>query len=260
MSPSTGVELPSRTFHIQMENSLTTDRYIDICGCITKSIDIGGDTKKAAVQVKENFVAQRITDENATTDLDGVASAGSEDDAQDFTNAPRFYDTNLTVEDPFYLESITVGGTDITKDVDTWNIRIMNDFVARRANRTGTDNYGRTINNYVGAWYLKKRRYDITLQALPTDETYPMWTRMQAGNVADNDLVFSLTRTKSDDGIENTAIFTFDASVCPVVDITGMINFALANDQNWTFLLQPKTLTNIVVTDDVPAYGDYEPV
>jgi len=259
MTPSDGVELPSRTFHIQMEDSLTTSRYIDICGVVTKTIDIGGNMNDPYIKVSESFVAQRITDENATTDLDGVASAGSEDDAQDFTNAPRYFDTNLTVNDAYYLKSITVGGTDITKDLVSWNIKIINELVPRRANRSGTDNYGRTINNYVGAWYLKSRRYQISLAALPTDETYPMWTRMQAGNVSDNDLVITFTRTKSADGVENTIVWTFDTSTCPIIDITGMVNFALANDQHWSFILQPKTLSSLVITDDIPAYGVYEP-
>ena len=260
ITPAIGVELPSRTGHIQIEDSLTTDRYIDICGCISKSIDIGGNIEIPGVKVTESFVAQRITDENATTDLDGVASAGTEDDAQDFTAAPIFKDTNLTVEDGYYLKSIVVGGTTITKDIVTWNIKIVNEFVPRRANRAGTDNYGRTINNYVGAYYLKSRRYNITLSVLPTDETFPMWTRMQAGNVADNDIVITLTRTKSHDSVENTIVFTFDTTNCPVIDITGMVNFALGNSASWSFILQPKTLVGCVITDDVAAYGDYEPV
>ncbi|MCK5019712.1 MAG: hypothetical protein KAS32_21820 [Candidatus Peribacteraceae bacterium] len=259
IEPAHAIELPSRTFHIQIENSLTTSRYIDICGVITNAIDVGGDDKNAAVTVKEKFLGQRITDENATTDLDGVASAGSEDDAQDFTAAPAFYDSNLTYEDPYYLESIIMGGVNITKDIKSWNINTINEFVSRRANRTGTDNYGRTINNYVGAHYLKKRRYSVALNLLPTDETYPFWVKMQEGDVANNDLVISLTRTKSHDSIENTIVYTFDTSVCPITDISGMVNFALANEQAWAFLLRPKTLTNVVITDDIANYGDYEP-
>lgn len=260
ITPAVARELPSRTFHIQLEGSLTTSRYIDICGVITKQIDIGGETKNAAIKVSEKFVAQRITDENATTDLTGTASAGSEDDAQDFSAAPAWYDSALTYEDHYYLEDISVGGQTVLKDLNSWNISIQNELIPRRANRVGTDNYGRTINNYVGAWYLKGRRYNISLNVLPTDETYPIWAKMQAGNVADNDLIISLTRTKAVDGLENTIVYTFDTTICPVLDITGMVNFSLANDQSWTFMLQPKTLSGLVITDDIAAYGDYEPV
>lgn len=259
ITPAIGFELPSRTGHIQIENSLTVDRYIDIPGCITETLDVGGKSDQSAIEVSEKFNAQRITDENATSDLLGVPSAGSEDDAIDFTAAPAYYDPNITPEDFFYLESLWIGGVDITKDIKTWNLRTKNEFEERRANRVGTDNYGRTINNYVGAYLLKKRRYEVSIGGYPTDETYPIWQRMQAGNIADNDIVVNFTRTKKADGLENTMVWTYDTAVCPVIDITGMVQFELANDQSWTFVLQPKTLTNIVITDDVADYGIYEP-
>ena len=66
-------------------------------------------------------------------------------------------DTQLTSEDYYYLEHIKVnfagaGDTNLTPDIVSWNLQIKNDFVPRRSNSTDEDNYGRSMNNYVGAW------------------------------------------------------------------------------------------------------------
>ena len=256
--PSVGIELPSRTFHIQLE-SLTTDKLIDISGCITQSIDIGGSAKDPGIKVKEKIVAQRITDEGGTQVLTGEVLTA----AIDYTAAPAYMDSQLTSEDYYYLESIVLniaggGNVDITPFVDTWNINISNELLPRRSNSAGEDNYGRSINNYVGAWYLKRRRYTITLNVLPSDETVLLWDSCQ-DQVTDNALTITFTRKKATGGETDNIVFDFDnnPAVCPVVDVTAIANFALANDNTWTFVLQPKALVDIVVTDDV---SDYEVV
>lgn len=255
IAPTDAVELPSRTAHIDCP-SLTTDKIIDIPGCITQQMDLGGTAKESAIHVKEKIVAQRITDENATHDLAGVASAGSEDDAQDFTADPAYGDnTGLTVEDFYYLNDITHETNSFLDDMVSWNINITNELIPRRSNRTGTDNFGRTINNYVGAYYLKKRRYNLTLNLLISDATKVLWDRMQQHTLS-NDLVFEFVRNRASDANADAITFTFDATTCPVTDISGLAAFSLGNDQNWTFMLQPKTLVNCVVIDDVNEYQE----
>lgn len=259
--PSAGVVLPSRTFHIEMVDDLTTDKFIDVCGCVIQSVDIGGTAKDPGVYVTEKIVGQRITDEGGDTDIgeDHAVTA-----AVDFTNAPVYLDTALTVEDFYYLEYIKLnisggGQSDITKDIVGWNINITNELVPRRSNAVGSDNYGRTINNYVGAYYIKSRRYTITLNVLPTDETIVLLDSMQ-DQITDNVVDIGFTRTKAADSVENTIVWNFDnnPAVCPVSDITGMVNFALGNDQTWTFVLNPKTLVGVTITDDVVSYDVHE--
>jgi len=259
MTPADGVELPSRTFHIQLE-SLTTPKMFDICGCVTQEIDIGGTMKEPGIQVTEKMVAQRITDEGGTQVVAGEVLTA----AIDYTAAPAYMDSTLTVEDFYYLEYINIsfeGGAavEMFSDLVSWNINIKNEFIPRRANRVGSDNYGRTINNYIGAFYLKSRRITITLNVLPSDKTIKMMNAQQDQKV-DNAVSIGFTRTKSDDDIENTIVWDFDhnTAVCPITDITAMANFALANDQTWTFILQPKALVNVIVTDAInktPGYG-----
>ena len=258
MTPAEGVELPSRTFHIQLE-SLTTSKFIDICGVITQSIDIGGTMKEPGIQVTENFVAQRITDEGGTQVVTGEVLTA----AIDYTAAPAYMDSQLNVEDFYYLKHIKInfvgaGDTDMTSDLVSWNINIKNEFVPRRANRSGSDNYARTINNYVGAFYLKSRRYVITLNVLPSDKTILMMNAQQ-DQIVDNAITIEFHRIKTTGGEEDNIVWNFDnnPAICPVTDITAMANFSLANDQTWTFILQPKALVNVVVTDDV---ADYEVV
>lgn len=259
LTPAVGVELPSRTFHIQLE-SLTTSKYIDICGCVTQSIDIGGSAKEPGIQVTEKIVAQRITDEGGTQVVTGEVLTA----AVVYTAAPAYMDSELTVEDFFYLKHIKInfvgaGDINMTPDIVSWNINIKNEFVPRRANRVGSDNYGRTINNYVGAFYLKNRRITITLNVLPSDNTILMMNAQQ-DQIVDNAVTIGFTRTKAIDSEEDTIVWNFDnnPAICPITDITAMANFALASDQTWTFILQPKSLVNVIVTDaipDSPGYG-----
>ena len=71
--------------------------------------------------------------------------------------------------------------------------------------------------------------------------------------VTDNAVNIQFTRKKATGGATDTIVFDFDnnPAVCPVTDVTAMSHFALANDNTWTFILQPKALVNVVVTDDV---------
>lgn len=255
ITPAEGVELPSRTFHIQLE-SLTVSKFIDICGVVTQSIDIGGTRKERGIQVTENVVAQRITDEGGSQVVPGEVLTA----AIDYSAAPSYMDSELTVEDFYYLEFIKcnfagAGDVNLMPDIVSWNINIKNEFIPRRANRSGSDNYGRTINNYLGALYLKNRRFTVTLNVYPSDNTIKLMDSMQ-DQVVDNAINIQFTRTKALDSEEDNIVWNFDnnPAICPVTDITAMANFALANDETWTFMLQPKKLVNVIATDAVEDY------
>lgn len=252
ITPATAVVLPSRTFHIQAE-SFTTDKLWDICGVVTQSLDLGWTSRDPGIKVKERLVAQRITDEGGSQALTGEVLTA----AIDYSAAPAYMDAELTPEDYYYLEFIKVniagaGDTDITGDIVGGNLQIKNEFVPRRSNSTDEDNYGRSMNNYAGAWYLKKRRYALTLNVYPTDNTIKL-LNSQTDQVTDNAVTIQLTRTKATGGATDTILFNFDnnPAICPVTDVTAMSHFALANDTTWTFILQPKALINVVCTDDV---------
>lgn len=258
MVPATGVELPSRTFHIQAE-SFTTDKFWDICGVVTKEIEFSGNMKEPGIKVKESFVAQRITDEGGSQSLTGEVL----DAAIDYSTAPDYMDTTLTTEDYYYLEHIKVniagaGDTNITPDIVSWMLRIKNEFVPRRSSSTDEDNYGRSMNNYPGAYYIKMRRYELALNVYPTDNTIKLMNS-HTDLVTDNALNIKFSRVKAADSKSNTIIFDFDnnPAVCTIADVSAWNNFSLANETNWTFILSPKTLVNCVVTD---ALDDYEVV
>ena len=255
LDPANAVVLPSRTFHIQAE-SFTTDKYWDICGVVTQQLDIGGTAKDPGIKVKEKFMAQRITDEGGSQVLTGEVL----DAANDYTAAPAYMDSQLTTEDYYYLEHIKVniagaGDTNITPDIVSWNLRITNVFVPRRSSSTDEDNYGRSMNNYVGAFYVKERRYELLLNVYPTDNTIKLMNS-HTDLVTDNAINIKLTRTKATGGATDTIVFDFDnnPAVCPVADVTAMANFALANDSNWTFILSPKAIVTCVATDDIADY------
>ena len=253
--PANAVVLPSRTFHIQAE-AFTTDKFWDISGVVTQQLDLGGTAKDPAIKVKEKFMAQRITDEGGSQSLTGEVL----DAAIDYSAAPEYMDSQLTTEDYYYLEHIKVnfagaGDTNITPDIVTWNLRITNEFVPRRSSSTDEDNYGRSMNNYVGAYYVKSRRYELILNVYPTDNTIKLMNS-HTDLVTDNAVNIKFSRVKATGGASNTIIFDFDnnPAVCPVTDVTAFSNFALANDQSWTFILQPKTLVTCTATDDIQDY------
>ena len=254
IEPSDGNTLPSRTVHIE-STGLTTQKVIDVAGCISESIEISGAKDQVGILVKEKLIGQRITDENATTDLAGVASATDEDDAK-VQVAPAYADnTGLTVEDFYYLKTIKHETNDITEWYEGWTIKITNEMIPRRANRAGTDNRNRTINNYVGDWYLKKRRYLVTLLLQANDDTKVIWDRMYQGT-EDNTLEFVFHRNRASDANEDVITWTFHATIAPVKELSGMVTLTNANDQSWHIVLQPKNLTNCTVVDDVNEYQE----
>lgn len=79
MEPSDAFTLPSRTFHNETQG-LTTNKYQDVPGTLVKEAEwkIAFGDPNGLMQTNK-FTCQRVTDENATTNLYGVTSGGSAD-------------------------------------------------------------------------------------------------------------------------------------------------------------------------------------
>ena len=175
-----------------------------------------------------------------------------------YTAAPVYMDSGLTSESLYYLKHIKcnfegAGDVNMTPDIVNWNIQIVNEFVPRKSNTADEDNYGNSMNNYAGAFYLKSRRYAITLNVLPSDNTIKFMTAMQA---QDTDNALNIEFHRNNGAEVDNIVFDFDnnPAICRISDIDAMAQFALANDNTWTIILEPKALVNAVVTDDVEDY------
>lgn len=248
LEPAVGAVLPSDTYHLQTEG-LTDDFIQDIPGCYSEEVNLGYVAKEVGIECLEKVLAQRITDENATTDLDGVGSAGTEDDAKAYTNAPTL-GTGVTEEDPFYLSSLSEAGNDIVNDVLACNFKIKNTFTENRTSRPNkTDNYGKSINGYLSSAYLKDRNFEIALDLMPTDATLNLWDKLKTKSI-DTDIVAVFKRQTKTNDKEHTITLTYDTSSCPVTDISGTLPFVHSVLQKWIIVLKPKTLVNAVLVDE----------
>ncbi len=248
--PTDSTTFESRTFHIET-NGLTTDKLMDICGAVAYEFNLGWQVGNIGVQCSEKLIAQRITDENATSDISGTGSAGSEDDAKAYTNPPVYHDTNLTEADQWVPTEMKLAGSNIISSIKGGNINIKMGYEAPRTNRTGFNNYGSTINRYITDVYRKQgaREYLITLNVIPDDNTIAFFDALQTDDY-DNDLIITMARTAKSSGNAHEIKFTFDTSTCLVADISGIMNYALKQDMGWTVLLMPRTLTNCVLTNE----------
>ncbi len=246
--PAVGAVLPSVTYHKQTEG-LTTDFILDISGCYVEEANFGYVAGDPGVDCLEKILAQRTTDENATTDLDGVASATDEDDAKPYTNGPTL-GTGVTEEDPFYLGLLSGGGVDIVDDILACNIKVKNTFTENRTARPNkTNNYGHSINGYLSSAYLKGRSFEVALDLKPTDATLFFWDKLQSRSL-DTDLIVKFKRQTTTNDKEHTMDWTFDTDVCPVKDISGMIPFLHNEMQKWIVTLKPKKIVNVVCKDE----------
>lgn len=246
--PSVGAVLPSRTYHHQTEG-LTNDFILDISGSLVEEVNFGYVAGDPGVDCLEKILAQRITDENATTDLDGVASATDEDDAKAYTNGPTL-GTGVTEADPFYLSLLSESGNDIVDDVLGCNIKVKNTFMENRTTRPNkTNNYGKSINGYLSSAFVKKRAFEIALDLKPTDATLALWDKLQSHNL-DTDIIMNFKRQTITNDKEHTMNWTFDTDECPVEDISGMIPFLHNEMQKWIVVLKPKDIVNVVCKDE----------
>lgn len=249
IEPAVGAVLPSDTYHLQT-TGLSSQFILDICGSYSEEVNLGYVAKEVGVECLEKVLAQRITDENATTDLDGVASGGGqEDDAKAYTNGPTF-GTGVTEEDPFYLSSLSEAGNSIVDDVLACNFKIKNTLTENRTSRPNkTDNYGNSINGYLSSAYLKERDHEITLDLKPTDATLALWDKLK-NKTLDTDIVAVFKRQTKTNDKEHTITLTYDTSSCPVTNISGIIPFVHSILQKWIIKLEPKTLINAVVVSE----------
>ncbi len=246
--PSEGAVLPSRTYHKQT-SGLTTDFILDISGCYVEEVNFGYVAGDPGVECLEKILAQRVTDENATSDIAGVASASDEDDAKAYTNDPTL-GTGVTEEDPFYLSLLSESGNDIVDDVLAVNIKVKNTFKENRTARpSGYNNYGHNINGYLSSAYYKSRSHEVTLDLKPTDATLAFWDKLQSHSL-DTDLIIKFKRQTKTNDKEHTMDWTFDTDVCPVKNISGMIPFLHNEMQKWIVTLKPKTIVNVVCKDE----------
>ena len=245
----------SRYAHIETDG-LTSDKIVDVTGIVTEKIDIGWDDEIIGIFAKETLMAQRIVDETATTNLLGQTSGGSSDDegstggatskAIVYTAGPAF-SSGVTEETSYRIEFFKFGATDIISQIQTGNIRITNKIEPSYSNRNlgKTDNYGKSINAFPSAMYLINRRIGISITCLPNDDIMTLYERLNNGTL-DNDITIQFTRSVG--GNTHTILFTFDTTYCPVMDISGLVGFALENNILWTLVFFPKNVT-ITVTD-----------
>ena len=246
--PSDGATLPSRTYHIQSDG-MSTDKIIDIAGTYTPKLQIGWGLDKPGLHQASNHLAQRLTDETATTDLNGVASAGNEDDAEVYTAAP-ILGTGVTEADVFYLNNFFVAGVDISADIIGGNVKIVNTLQKNFSNRpTKFDNYGLTQNAYLSSAFVVKREYAVTIEVKPTDLTVAVFNKYIKSYV-DYDLTFQWKRTTITNSKVHTVDWTFDTSQSPLTDLSAVINPLLTDSNKWILEFQPKTLVDVVCVDE----------
>lgn len=251
--PSDASVLPSASIHLEAD--LTTDIITDMCGMVVQQMDLSWlNTQTSFLSCKETMLGQRITtNESGYTsyDLDGTVDGDDSEKAVAYSaNDPTTVDTSLTAENNFYCKEIKLGGsggTDYIADIQALHITIKNELIPCRDNRTGTDNYGRSINHYPSCYLLKDRSYQVALAYKMTDTNTPFYTAFQQETV-DNDLYILFERVV---GVETHTIkFTFDASISPAISVKGPL-LHHSPDENKTIVFQPKSLASVAFEDEI---------
>lgn len=250
--PSTHSVLPSCSIHLEAD--LTTDIIIDMCGMVVQQMDLSWlNTQPSFLSCKETLVGQRITTNEAgytSYNLDGTADGDSSEKAVAYSaNDPSLVDTSLTRENNFYCKEIKLGGsggTDYIADVQAVHITIQNELIPCRDNRTGTDNYGRSINHYPSCYLLKDRSYQVAVTYKMTDTNTPFYTAFQQ-ETADNDVYIKFERDVG--GVTHSIVFNFDTAITPATSLKGPL-LHHSPDENKTIIFQPKSIVSIVVTDE----------
>jgi len=247
MQETDGNELNSVTVHVETIG-LVTNKYIDICGCVTKQIDIGGSVndKVNGVMISEVLWGQRITDEQGTHDTDGSVDATKA--AAHYTATPAIKSANITSVDVWRLTKIEIGGVNILSDMSNWNIRVIVDLVENRHNRPdATNNYNVSIDHYVANYLVNGREYMITLNYKPTDATMVFFNKLQTQD-DDLDLVIEYERTRG--AFTHKHVWTFDTTQIFIEDITASVKFAQESIDDWSVILKPRSLVNLVIYNE----------
>lgn len=252
IEPANQATPETRTFHWETAG-LTTQKIIDVHGAASEQLDISWITGDArGLLAQEKFVGQMITDEAATKDNGGGAGDYK---AVARTTAPALITSSMSEAYPFRVSEIKYGGsggTDIISDVFAGNISTKVEWEENRSLRGTTNEYSDSMNPYLSALYIKKRRQFITLTVSPTDNIIYFFNKIQNPDY-NTDLYIKATRTV---GAEtHTLVWTFDTTTCPVTNVTGLIKYVLADNMKWTVVLQPKTMVSLVSSDENATYS-----
>ena len=260
--PSQAFVNDSRTIHCETAGVVTK---VDIAGCLTTNLELSsvkGDPR--GVLIKEDFIGQRIVDDNVTTNLLGHSGSETTQDpegvqgvnvANDLDNASpgshpitfstadfrtaNGYETapkafiwpttgavniggTITMTDGDSLGNLS-GGTDLTSSCSKWTIKIGHEYEFYRPNRTGTNNYGKSIQPYIFGARLKSRTItsvfeldpDSTVMGLFVDgmketSTNELYIKVQKSNDSNDWIVFAFKPTS---GTTSNIYVDWDGSV-----------------------------------------------
>ena len=126
MAPSDGYKPTSRTFRIETDG-LTTDKTIDVIGCLTESLAISGQSNIIGIMIAENYMAQRMNDENGSPVPVSIGdsqnpAAGLAADQKDFvvlTSANYVAGQQLTFTEDCHTYTSTIDSVAIDAPNDT---------------------------------------------------------------------------------------------------------------------------------------------
>lgn len=244
-------QLPSRTIHMESAG-LTTQKLIDLIGCITAQVDFGWAKGKLGIDVREKFLFQRLTDENATHDTSGGADANQA--AKSYSAAPADIGSAATASSIYNLAEakydVADSGSpvDFTTDVLSLNIRLTNAMLPQPVNRTTTDNYNKTINRFPNAYFLDRRSWQTVFNVRPTDKTLAFWKFIKDDDI-NTDITVKFERIVS--GETHSIEFTFDTATAPIVDFGDRTKFQLTEMMSWPIVAEPASLSSLVIIEDV---------
>jgi len=237
MVKSDGAVPPSRTLRIETDG-LTTDKRIDVRGCLPESLTLDWESTVPTVNCKEELVFKNLNDEstgeNATTTLTTYAG-------QAYLRAPS--GTEYSGEDAFYCKTVSVGENDITDAVTKGSIKIAHAYTAYYANNSDTDEFGVQKDRCPYQYFLQHKDFDVLLECYPTDEVLNIWDIFQ-NQSATTTVVITFARYS--DTTNETIVFTFDNDETPIYDVSGMLKPLLDDPNNLIFRFKPKDITSIV--------------
>lgn len=244
IEPADGAAIASRTFHLETIG-MVADKYIDVHGALTEKLSLTGIAgSNIGVLVTEELFGQRITDEDADTNEAVTYTAAP---------APITSTTKITEQQPYRLTEVGIKGVNIIADIRLWNITTTLEYLKNRSIRDTLDNYGHTINRYLSSAYIKKRTHNATLNFVPSDLTKIFFEKLQDKD-RDTELTIKIERTSltpKDHEIE----WIFDATICPVTDITGKMQPELMEENTLAVNLQPRVLTSCISNDEEATYS-----
>lgn len=246
--------LPTRTIHMQ-SSGLTTQQIWDLIGCQSRQIDLVWSRDKPRLMATEQFVFQRLTDQNAThDDTDGTEEAGHTADVYNTDPAPC--KSGITEENVFNLGNVyhEVGETDIVSSVEAIGVQIRHTLDPFENVRTTYDNYGLTINRHPSVYFTEKTKYFIGLTVKPTDDVLAFHDYLKTHDGATY-LKVKFTRTVS--GVSHHYLLTFDTSHTPVLRVKGRAMLAKDSPQLWTYMFQSLVMTVESQDDNDSNYSNW---